>query len=85
MFHKESVFLRLFLHYPILGPRIRGAHVENALHMVVGFDANPRIYSRKNKRFEIIILNFGQILIGSMLNTLIFLKKMNAIEHHQIN
>ena len=72
MFHKESVFLRLFLHYPILGPTIRGAHVENALHMVVGFDANPHIYSRKNKRFEIIILNFGQILIGSMLNTLIF-------------
>ena len=78
MFHKESVFLRLFLHYPILGPRIRGAHVENALHMVVGFDANPHIYSRKNKRIEIIILNFGQILIGSMLNTLIFRKN----EHH---
>ena len=69
MFHKESVFLRLFLHYPILGPPIRGAHVENALHMVVGFDANPHIYSCKNKRFDIIILNFGPILIGSMLIT----------------
>ena len=75
MFHKESVFLRLFLHYPILGPPIRGAHVENALRMAVGFDENPHIYSRKNKRFEIIMPNFGQILFCSMLITLTVCKK----------
>ena len=87
MFHKESVFLRLFLHYPILGPPIRGAHVEKALHMVVGFDANPHIYSCKNKRFEIIIPNFGPILIGSMLITLILWKKwtpLNTIKSTEV-
>ena len=84
MFHKESIFLRLFLHYPILGPPIRGAHVEKALHMVVGFDANPHIYSCKNKRFEIII-QFRTDLDWFHVDYVDSLKKMNTIEHHQIN
>ena len=38
---KETVVLRLFLHYPILRPRILGVHCANALHMV-GQNIRPK-------------------------------------------